>query len=79
MMNGRQIPANAMVQSEADSRAFFTISDNLTVTMSNGEGTCLSLRLTPAEARGFAHVFEQLADVAEEMEGLGIRDCAGTA
>lgn len=80
MMNNRQpIPQNAMLQSESDDRAFFVVNEQLEVMMSNGEGTCLSVRLTPAEARGFAHVFEQLADLAEVNGELSTVDCAGAA
>ena len=77
-MNNR-IPGNAMVQSECSGRACFVISETLLVSMCNGEGTTLSVQLTPEETRNFGTVFLELADAAEEVGRLGAVECAGQA
>lgn len=76
----RQIRENEMVQSEADQPACFVVNEDLVVSIGNGEGTTLSLQLTPDEARGFARAFLALADDVEAREGdLGLLECAGEA
>lgn len=75
-------PHNAMIQSAGEGQASFLVDEALVVSMSNGEGITLTLKLSPAEARVFAEALTGFADRAENSAGTPealLADCVGTA
>jgi hypothetical protein len=79
-MTGRLIPRDTLVQHDGEAlRECFLVDETLTITMANGQGFSLALRLSPSEAIGFAEHLAYYANLAMESEGLSAAEPIGSA
>jgi hypothetical protein len=79
-MTGRLIPRDTLVQHDGEAlRECFLVDETLTITMANGQGFSLALRLSPEEALGFADYLRHYATLALQSEGLSNAETVGRA